>query len=160
MRPLYLLLYLLITPIAAMAEDQRTLVFVLFDGLAPQMVEAANTPNLDQIRQQGSWTHEMAPVFPTISAVNHVSYTTGCVPGAHGIVSNYFHDPEKGPYNGERDADWRLDCDTLWELAEQQGRNAAALGFVGHFSPIILKNVRREQRKRTLALYLQTHFIR
>ncbi len=113
---------------------ERTVVFVLFDGLAPAMIDAANTPNLDRIRDEGSWTHEMKPVFPTISGVNHASYTTGCTPGKHGIVSNVFHDPVKGRFNGERDADWRTGCETIWESVERQGGIAATLGFLGNYS--------------------------
>jgi len=123
----------------AAADNTRTIVYVLFDGLAPAMIEAANTPNLDRIQQEGSWTHDMKPVFPTVSAVNHTSYTTGCMPGDHGIVSNFFYDTEQSMpghsyYEGSRDADWRLGCETMWEVAEKSGKTAAALGFTGHYS--------------------------
>jgi predicted AlkP superfamily pyrophosphatase or phosphodiesterase len=117
----------------AFASD-RTVILVLFDGLAPAMIEATDTPNLDRIRAEGSWSHDMRPVFPTISATNHVSYTTGCEPAGHGIVSNYFHDPVKGYYDGGKDADWRTGCEAIWETAERAGLPAAALGFVGHYS--------------------------
>ncbi len=124
-------LLLLSTPAAA---AKRTAVFVLFDGFAPQLIDQAPTPNLDRIRAGGAWTHELEPVFPTVSAVNHNSYVTGCTPSRHGIVSNYFHDPEKGYFDGVRDADWRLACESIWETVERQGGVAAALGFAGHFS--------------------------
>jgi len=114
MRYLASLIFYLALCSNAHAAD-RTVVFVLFDGLAPAMIEAGDTPNLDRIRKEGSWTHDMKPVFPTISGVNHASYTTGCTPGKHGIVSNYFYDPVKGHFTGERDADWRTGCEAIWE---------------------------------------------
>lgn len=125
---------------SASADNNRTVIFVLFDGLAPDMIDAASTPALDRIRQEGSWTHDMKPVFPTISTVNHTSYTTGCTTGDHGIVSNVFYNPEESDnpdrqyFNGSRSADWRLGCETLWEVSEKNGRPAAALGFAGHYA--------------------------
>lgn len=116
------------------ATTDRTIIFVLFDGLAPPMINATDTPNLDRIRAEGAYTHDMKPVFPTISATNHTSYVTGCWPGDHGIVSNFFHDPVKGYFGGGKDADWRLGCESIWETAERGGLTGAALGFVGHYS--------------------------
>ncbi len=116
------------------AQAERTVIMVMFDGFAPAMVDAANTPNLDRIQAEGTWSHDLVPAFPTISATNHVTYTTGCWPGDHGWVSNYFEDPMKGRFHGSKDADWRTGCEFAWETVEREGMAAAALGFVGHFS--------------------------
>ena len=113
---------------------ERTVVVVLFDGFAPAMVEAAETPNLDRIAREGAWSHHLVPAFPTISLINHTTFQTGCWPEHHGILSNVFEDPEKGRFDGSPDPDWRTGCESLWEAAERQNVRAAALNFVGRWS--------------------------
>lgn len=116
------------------AESERTVVVVMFDGLAPAMVDAANTPNFDRIREEGAWSNHLAPAFPSVSLPNHTTFITGCWPERHGIVSNVFIDPKRGPYYSARDADWLMDCEPIWVAAERQGVRAAVLGFTARFS--------------------------
>lgn len=113
---------------------ERTVILTLFDGFAPPMVEATETPALDRMRAEGGATHDLVPAFPTISQINHTTYTTGCWPSEHGIVSNYFEDPVRGRFEGSRDADWRTGCDAIWETVEKAGLKAAVLGFTGNYS--------------------------
>jgi alkaline phosphatase D len=112
----------------------RTVVVLLFDGWAPSLLEGVATPNLDRIRREGAWTHHMIPAFPTISLVNQVTISTGCWPEHHGIVSNSFHDPERGQYDHSHDADWLVGCEHLHQAAERQDVRSAALGWVGRTS--------------------------
>ena len=121
---LIIALSLIVLAGTAQAAD-RTVIFVLFDGFAPPTIDAAETPALDRIKQEGAWSHDLVPAFPTISATNHVTYTTGCWPGDHGMVSNYFYDNEKGHFTGSKDADWRTGCERIWETVERAGKPAA-----------------------------------
>lgn len=113
---------------------RRTVVVLLFDGVAPAMLEGVATPTLERIRREGAWTHNMIPVFPSISMVNQTSVSTGCWPEHHGIVSNMFHDPERGQYDHSIDADWLIGCEHLHQAAERQDVRSAALGWVGRTS--------------------------
>lgn len=115
----------------AREPDGRTVVVALFDGFSPAMVDAYDTPNLDRIRSEGAWTHHLVPVFPTVSLPNQTSFTTGCLPENHGIVSNRFLDTARGFYDHSGDADWRRDCESLPEAAERQGVVAASFWFPG-----------------------------
>lgn len=126
-------LALLAAPVHA-AGNGRTVVVVMFDGFAPAMVEAANTPNLDRIAKEGVWSSHLVPAFPTVSLSNHTTFVTGCWPERHGIVSNTFIDPERGRYDHARDADWLTGCEPVWAAAERQGVPAAALGFTARMS--------------------------
>lgn len=117
----------------AFAADRRTVIVLLFDGWAPAMVDGFETPNLDRMRREGSWTHSFVPVFPTISMVNQVSISTGCLPQSHGIVSNEFRDPARGRYDHDQDASWLTGCEHLHQAAERQGVRAGVLGWVGRF---------------------------
>ncbi len=113
---------------------ERTVVVVLFDGFAPAMLDATQTPNFDRIKREGVWSRHLVPTFPTISLINHTTFETGCWPAHHGIVSNYFYDPKKGFYNQSDDADWRIGCETIWEAAGRQGIKTAAFNIAGRWS--------------------------
>lgn len=115
---------------AATATD-RMVVVMLFDGLAPDLVTANATPNLDRMAERGAWTHDMVPAFPTTSLINGFTISTGCWPESHGVVANRFRDPERGEYDHSRDADWATGCEHLHEAAERQGVRSAALDWYG-----------------------------
>jgi alkaline phosphatase D len=112
----------------------RTVVVLLFDGLAPALLEGQATPALDRLRREGSWTHDMVPPFPSISLISGFTISTGCWPEHHGIVSNRFFDPERGFYDHSRDADWMTGCEHLHQAAERQGVPTAALDWYGTVS--------------------------
>jgi arylsulfatase A-like enzyme len=111
--------------------DAPIVVLMLFDGLAPSLVKALPTPALDRMRREGAWTHQMLPVFPSLSLPNHVSLSTGCLPARHGIVANRFIDPGRGLDDNSKDADWLLACEGLHEVAERQGVRTTALSWIG-----------------------------
>lgn len=113
---------------------ERTVVVLLFDGFAPSLLDGVATPALMRMRTEGTWTHDLTPVFPSISIPNQVSISTGCWPKNHGIVSNEFFDPQRGRYDHFVDADWLTGCEHLFQVAERQGIRSAALGWVGRFS--------------------------
>ncbi len=115
-------------------RDPRRLVLLIFDGLSPAAVRAADTPHLDRIAREGAWTLSMRPEFPTLSMPNHFGLGTGCRPERHGIVSNHFVDPERGVYNAKGDADWIVQCELIHEVAEAQGVRSAVFGPVGNSS--------------------------
>jgi predicted AlkP superfamily pyrophosphatase or phosphodiesterase len=125
-------LFVLCASVGQAAE--RTLVYVLFDGFAPAMGDATKTPNLDRIKQEGSWSRHLVPVYPTMSLPNHTSFATGCWPEHHGIMQNKFYDPDKGlDYSEDGDADWLIGCEPIWQAAERQGVKAAALNFANRW---------------------------
>ena len=116
---------------SAASAGERTVVVMLFDGLAPSLVAAAPTPNLDRMAREGASSQALVPAFPSVSLINGVTISTGCWPERHGIVSNRFLDPEKGFYDHSRDADWLTGCEHLHEAAERQGVRSAALDWYG-----------------------------
>src|SRR5215472_11037929 len=119
---------------AAVAANDRTVVVLLFDGFAPALVDALDTPGLDRMRREGVFTHHLEPAFPSISLINQVTISTGCWPEHHGIVTNVFLDPQRGRYDHDADADWLTGCEHLFQAAERQGVRSAALGWVGAHS--------------------------
>jgi predicted AlkP superfamily pyrophosphatase or phosphodiesterase len=115
----------------AEAPSERTVVLLVFDGLAPALVRAVETPSLKRIAREGASTLAMVPVFPTLSMPNHVSLSTGCYPEHHGVVSNRFIDPERGLYSEKGDSLWLEACEHLSETVERQGVRASIYGWMG-----------------------------
>ncbi|HEY0337474.1 MAG TPA: alkaline phosphatase family protein [Burkholderiales bacterium] len=72
------------------------LVFVL-DGLRPDSITAAETPNLYRLRTEGVWFENSHSVFPTVTRVNSTSLTTGTYPARHGIMGNTIYIPAVDP---------------------------------------------------------------
>jgi predicted AlkP superfamily pyrophosphatase or phosphodiesterase len=112
----------------------RTVVILLFDGFAPALLADIPAPNLERLRQDGAWSHNMLPPFPTISLISQTTISTGCWPEHHGIVTNVFLDPQRGEYDHSKDADWLTGCENLHQAAERQGVRAAAYGWAGFYS--------------------------
>ena len=123
-----------IAPGTPPSPAQRTVVVLLFDGFAPAFLDGIETPALDRLRREGSWTHHMVPPFPSISLIGGFTISTGCWPEHHGIVTNRFFDPQRGFYDHSRDADWVTGCEQLHQAAERQGVPTAALGWYGEVS--------------------------
>jgi predicted AlkP superfamily pyrophosphatase or phosphodiesterase len=116
------------TPVAPARPGERSVVLFVFDGLAPATLRAASAPHLDRMAREGAHTTEMTPVFPSLSAPNHVSLSTGCYPERHGIVSNHFRDPQRGFYQFHG-PEWLLACEPLPVVAERQGIRTAIFSW-------------------------------
>lgn len=119
---------------APAGAESRTVVLLLFDGFAGHLLDAHETPAFDRIEREGAFSRQLEPVFPSVSLINQVTLSTGCWPARHGIVSNEFHDNERGRYDHDLDADWQLGCEHLHRAAQRQGLRSAALWFVGAHS--------------------------
>ncbi len=67
-------------------------VICVFDGLRPDRVTEALTPNLWRFAMGGTWYRESRSVLPSMTRVATTSFATGSRPRTHGIVHNAFHD--------------------------------------------------------------------
>lgn len=72
------------------------LVFVI-DGLRPDSITAAETPNLHRLRAEGVTFENSHSVFPTVTRVNSTSLSTGMQPARHGILGNQIYIPAVDP---------------------------------------------------------------
>lgn len=76
---------------SASAEPERRASHVIVigvDGLSPDGVKNAQTPNIDEMMNNGSWSMGARGVFPTTSSANWASILTGVGPEQHGVTSN------------------------------------------------------------------------
>ena len=96
--------WLAISALAALAAQPQVkhMVVVGVDGLSPDGIIHAHAPNLQRLREQGSWTYHARGVMPTSSSPNWASMIMGAGPEQHGVTSNDWQ-PDKfdiSPVNG------------------------------------------------------------
>ena len=70
------------------------IVVLCWDGLRPDLIQPALTPNLCRLMEDGVNFTKHHAVFPSETRVNASSVSTGCYPGTHGIVGNSIYIPE------------------------------------------------------------------
>jgi predicted AlkP superfamily pyrophosphatase or phosphodiesterase len=128
---LLLALWLPATPGRAAPPQERTVVVLLFDGVAEGLLSLAPVPAFERMRAEGSFSHGFEPPFPTLSLVSGFTISTGCWPEHHGIVTNKFLGEDGVVYDHSRDADWMTGCENLHQAAERQGVRTAALDWYG-----------------------------
>jgi uncharacterized repeat protein (TIGR01451 family) len=92
---------------------------VTVDGLNRDEV-GAHTPNLAELRDQGTWWEEARAVFPAETLPNHVSMATGALPRDHGIVANKWWKPNwHGSQRDDMQQPALLDRDTIVTRLEE-----------------------------------------
>lgn len=81
-------------------EVEKKVVFVIIDGIAADMLKNVNTPNLDNIAEQGGFTEAYVggerngySETPTISAVGYNSLLTGVWVNKHNVFGNEIKAP-------------------------------------------------------------------
>lgn len=72
-------------------------VMIALDGLRPDMVSPAATPNLAALTAAGTRFAQARSVFPSETRVATPSLITGCRPGGHGMVANTLYDAAAAP---------------------------------------------------------------
>jgi len=121
---------------AAHQQDKPYLILVSIDGYRWDYMDLFPTPNIDRVAAAGSRVERLLPVFPTLTFPNHYSIATGLYPANHGLVANYFPDPERGKWYSLKNRDTVEDPgfyagEPIWVTAETQGMVAASFFFVG-----------------------------
>ena len=77
------------TPISqgAVSGVERVIVIGL-DGMCPDGIRKADTPNFHRLMKEGSWSLHARAVMPTSSSPNWASMIMGAGPEQHGVTSN------------------------------------------------------------------------
>jgi hypothetical protein len=74
-------------PLSASGAE-RHLIVIGVDGLYPQGIEAARTPNIHALMKDGSWSFHARAVFPTVSSPNWASMIMGAPVEMTGVTGN------------------------------------------------------------------------
>ena len=94
-------------------QPTNRVILIVIDGLRPDGMLRANTPNLDRLMARGVYSLQAQSVMPSITLPTHMSMFYGVAPEAHGVHSNVFT-PNPAIQPG------------IVELVHQAGLNAAA----------------------------------
>lgn len=84
----------------AVAQQQKKVVYIIVDGIAADVIEQANTPNLTEISRQGTYMRAFQGgevgaynESPTISAVGYNNVLTGVWYNKHNVPDNDIKSP-------------------------------------------------------------------
>ena len=66
----------------------KHVVIIGCDGMSPDGVQQAETPNMDALMERGAYTMHARAVMPTSSSPNWASMLMGAGPEQHGVTSN------------------------------------------------------------------------
>jgi predicted AlkP superfamily pyrophosphatase or phosphodiesterase len=157
-RLLYLVVYLLL-PVITLAqvditqkviagrknsESQQSKPYVILisaDGFRYDYADKYQAKTLLKFREQGVAAASLIPSFPSKTFPNHYSIVTGMYPAHHGLINNYFYDPQREEHYTVRDRSKVEDPSwyggvPLWVLAEQQQLLTASFYWVGSEAPV------------------------
>lgn len=88
MKKLMLFISLLIVAFPSFAQEIKHVVVIGIDGMSPDGIQKAETPNMDALMENGAHTFHARNVLPTSSSPNWASMIMGAGPEQHGITSN------------------------------------------------------------------------
>ncbi|PKV75424.1 alkaline phosphatase family protein [Pontibacter ramchanderi] len=122
-------------------QEKPYVILISADGFRYDYADKYDAQFLKSIRAQGVQAESMLPAFPSKTFPNHYSIVTGLYPASHGLINNYFYDPQRKEHYTMRDRSKVEDGSwyggtPLWVLAEQQQMVAASFFWVGSEAPI------------------------
>ena len=73
------------------------LLLMVWDGMRPDLVSPALTPNLAALANQGTTFDHSHAIVPTVTRCNAATMATGALPLVHGLPANVFFAPKVDP---------------------------------------------------------------
>jgi arylsulfatase A-like enzyme len=126
---------------------------VVVDGLRPDSINPADTPNLDRLRREGVDFIASHAVFPTGTRVNAAAIATGTYPATNGFVGNSLYVPALDPTQpvqgdkherllavAEASGGRLLLTESLADLLAARGLRFAAVGSASPGSTLLLNS--------------------
>jgi ectonucleotide pyrophosphatase/phosphodiesterase family protein 1/3 len=115
--------------------DKPMVILISSDGFRWGYHFKTPTPNIERLRVNGTEAETgMIPVYPSLTFPNHYSIVTGLYPAWHGVIGNYFSDPD--PNSSEKfnmqnhNPKWWLG-EPIWETALKNNLPAATFFWPG-----------------------------
>jgi len=138
-------------PAPAKAGRATLNIVLVLDGLRPDAITPAETPNLWRLRQEGVNFPNSHAVFPTVTRVNATAIATGTYPARNGILGNRIYvravDPNFAFNNDDHRNLIRLDevtgggmvlVKSLGEILTERGKRFAAVSSGSTGSALLL----------------------
>ncbi|SFF87798.1 Predicted pyrophosphatase or phosphodiesterase, AlkP superfamily [Pontibacter chinhatensis] len=116
-------------------------IMISADGYRYDYTDKYNATYLKELREQGVQAESLVPSFPSKTFPNHYTLVTGMYPATHGLINNYFYDPQRQEHYSMRDRKQVEDAHwyggvPLWVLAEQNQMLSASYYWVGSEAPV------------------------
>ncbi len=134
-----LLASLLVSSCSTPARHAATadpLILISIDGFRWDYLQKYDAPTLRQLAATGVHATRLTSSFPSKTFPNHYTIVTGLYPEHHGIVSNWFFDPEFSETFGMSKAASNTESrwwggEPVWITAEKQGVRSACFFWPG-----------------------------
>ena len=112
------------------------LILISIDGFRWDYLKIYEAPTLRALAAGGVHATRMTPSFPSKTFPNHYTLVTGLYPAHHGIVSNWFFDPEFQETFGMSKPESNTESrwwggEPVWVTAEKQGVRSASFFWPG-----------------------------
>ena len=128
-----------------MAKSAKKVLLVGWDGAPPQMIERmigeGLLENFAGLMKQGTFIYALNP-YPTITAPNWTTLSTGSWPGRHGVTGYNVHHPGEpldkiysGFHTGE------CSSEHIWDAAEKVGRRCMLIHYETSWPPTLEKGI-------------------
>ncbi len=116
---------------AAQAADAKanTVVWISIDGLRHDYLQRIKPPTLWRLANEGAWTHDEIPIFPSLTFPNHIAQATGVTVDKDGIPMNAFYDSASAQAYSFPDDSRLLRAEPIWVTARRQGVGVAVFDW-------------------------------
>ncbi|MCP4038364.1 MAG: sulfatase-like hydrolase/transferase [bacterium] len=111
-----------------------TVIMISLDGTRPSDIDVDTLPTLVRLAKKGAWAEGLISATPSNTFPSHVTLVTGVQPDRHGIVNNFFIDPQRGMFRKKNIPDW-IEVEPLWSWLEARGVVTASYHWVGSEGP-------------------------
>ena len=84
---------------AVLAQGERHVMIIVWDGMRPDFVNEQNTPTLWKLAREGVTFRNHHSVYPSATMVNGTAMVTGAYPDKSGIIANHVYRPDINPHH-------------------------------------------------------------
>ncbi|KAM7382224.1 hypothetical protein PAMA_012879 [Pampus argenteus] len=117
-------------------STRNKLLLISFDGFRWDYDQYVDTPNLDNMAQDGVKAEYVTPPFVTMTSPSHFTLLSGRYIENHGVIHNMWFNTttrEKKKYHATQfvDSYWDNGSLPIWITAQRQGLKAGSLHFPG-----------------------------
>ncbi len=151
MRRVFVLLLLIGVGCSANNPSPNKVLLISFDGFRHDYLNKTDTPNFDQMIEDGVISEGLITIYPSNTFPNYYAIATGLYPENNGFINNSMYDSTIGTWFSMRDREqvenpaW-YGGEPIWNTAEKQGVRSGTMFWVGSEAPI--QNMRPTHWKR------------
>lgn len=115
------------SPPAVQPAGRTTVVWISVDGMRGDYFETLSI--FQRQRQQGCYSRQVWPTFPSLTFPNHISQVTGVGVDRNGVPGNSWYDSATGRMYSFANDSTLLRAEPIWVTAKRQGVRVAVLGW-------------------------------